>query len=408
MEVIRFRDETISGEQESSLKWSQLVDKDELMVEVFTSEELFEDLSIYWKDLEKRALSPVFVSYDWAYTWWKHFGRNKQRSLFIITVWDGTKLIGLAPFYKGYSTFASKVIEKRLQLIGSGGSQNEQYGHNSDLGIGNALDILVDHSYTDIVAAKLLDVFTPEFLEADVITLNKVHDDSFIKKNLFPLLEEEGLPVSLLQLESNPRVQLRNYPSLNGQLNQTAKNKVSSEVPETDYNIEELTSREEINIAADTILSHRAEHRSSRVEEKRFKNFFRDILSCAHQNGWLWFKQVKDSQGVCAARIALHYQGKYYDVIGGFTEFRSSPEYDSNIVLLLNLVEEAIANNVKVIELLDGSDVTETGKGIGEQSKSWKVQIKFSKRNGMGTVVNNFASFFYSLVSHKFRLRVAR
>ncbi len=181
MQVIKFRDETINGADESTLNWREATVKDELMVEVFTSEDLFEDLSMYWKELQQRVDAKVFMSYEWASNWWKHFGNNKQRSLFIVTVWDGTKLVAVAPFYKGYSAFGSIKLETRLQIIGSGGSQNEQLGYLDDYSISDFLDFVVDPSYKQPVADLFAeDIMTHSFLGVDVIKLHQVGYDSFI------------------------------------------------------------------------------------------------------------------------------------------------------------------------------------------------------------------------------------
>lgn len=192
MQVIRFRDTTINGFDESTLNWTQATDKDELMVEVFTSQKLFKDLSIYWKELEKRADHTIYTSYDWMYNWWQQFGKNEQRSLYIITFWDGTKLVGVAPFYRGYSKFGSVILERRLQIIGSGGSCNEQLGYQLDSDVGDYLDMIVDPSYLRPVADLLAeDILSAKFLDTDVVKLHCGRNDSFVMNYLYPRLRDQ-------------------------------------------------------------------------------------------------------------------------------------------------------------------------------------------------------------------------
>jgi CelD/BcsL family acetyltransferase involved in cellulose biosynthesis len=65
---------------------------------IATAEE-FEQLGGEWMELFTAAERQcVFLSFEWMFTWWRHWGKNRR--LAIVTVRDAQgRLIGLAPFY---------------------------------------------------------------------------------------------------------------------------------------------------------------------------------------------------------------------------------------------------------------------------------------------------------------------
>lgn len=60
-----------------------------------TTEE-FKNIREAWGELlEKRHSQTAFLTWEWMYTWWKHYGTEKE--LWLITAWKDGKLIGGAP-----------------------------------------------------------------------------------------------------------------------------------------------------------------------------------------------------------------------------------------------------------------------------------------------------------------------
>lgn len=418
MQVIKFRDETISGEDESTLKWTEVTNKEELMVEVFTSEKMFEDLSMYWNDLAKRADCKVYMSFEWAYNWWQHFGKNKQRSLFIITIWDGTKLVGVAPCYKGYSKFGSLKLETRLQIIGSGGSPNEQLGYLDDYGISDFLDFVVDRDYRSVIAKYLVeDMLTPEFLGVDVIKLHQAGDDSFIMNYLLPRLEEQTDDITVQHSDTCPYVDLSQQESLKGYIKEQKSNArrrirqtLRAEGAENEYVIEDVSENwEEVEKATGAIIDlHQS--RWNRLGfpgvfyDQRFTDFFKDTLKYAFDNNWLWYKQAQDSEGVCALRMVLKFNGRYYDYISGFDELRPSSKYRPGIGLLVDLVQDGINDSIHRIELLRGEEEYKYDF-TSETFKNWTVTIPIRKRKmNIPLKLNRAAALFYKYFTRESKL----
>ncbi len=417
MVVLKYRNKMISGDDESTLNWTERPTSDDLLVEVFETEELFRNLSTHWQDLTERADATVYMSYEWAYNWWQNFGKNKQRSLCLVTFWDGTKLVALAPFYKGYSKFGPFVLERRLQLIGSGGSPSEQYGYTDDYGISDFLDIIVDPAYYKVVANRMLDILTQELLEVDVVKFHQAGDDSFVVKYLYPELQEQGAETEFEQTDTCPYINVHKYATLKEYIadqKSNARRRLRQTVrainsDDEGYVIEDLESWDEVEKATETIIKLHQD-RWNRLGftgvfyDERFTRFFKNTIKYAFDNGWLWFKQARDSQGICASRMILFYNGRYYDYISGFDELRPSSKYRPGIGLLIEVVKEAIENGTTRVELLRGEegykyDFTD------QNFNNWKLEIPLrEKRWNPLLLMNRIAAFLYKRVGHELRL----
>jgi CelD/BcsL family acetyltransferase involved in cellulose biosynthesis len=67
-----------------------------------------------WEELYAKKHYCLQNSYTWIYEWWKYF-QNKNRELFVVTVEDHGKIVGIAPFM-----IERAILFKQLKFIGSG------------------------------------------------------------------------------------------------------------------------------------------------------------------------------------------------------------------------------------------------------------------------------------------------
>lgn len=170
-----------SGINGSSNYWT--TEKPELIVEVFKDKELFKELSSYWKVLEKGDNGRMESSYEGFYNWWKYNGNKANQSLFIITIWDGTKLVAVVPFYKEYPTTGCLPQKTSLHIIGSNGNKEK---------VGNLIEstpnIIVDSEYTPAIIECLTKTLTAEITDLDTITFYREGNNSLVVNYLYPKL----------------------------------------------------------------------------------------------------------------------------------------------------------------------------------------------------------------------------
>lgn len=341
---------------------------DLLKIKVYDTDDALEALSGLWKDLSDRVHGHIYMSNEWADCWWRYFGKNKQRSLFLITVWELDDLVALAPMYMGISKVGPYIVERRLQIIGSGGSPNEQFGYMDDYGISDFLDFLVDQRYAEEVAEIFLEIFRSDEYKIDRVTFHQAGDNSFIMNYLYPRMKSSGLEYYLAHTDTCPYIELKNQDSIKSYIKRVKSNarrrfRQTRRAIGTDegFSIESIVLSKEISPAVERLIELH-QNRWNELgfpgvfHDKRFTGFFKEIVRTSYANKWLWFKQARDESGVCALRMILKYNGRYYDYISGFDNDCPSSKYRPGIGLLLDLVEETIDENIERIELLRGEE----------------------------------------------------
>lgn len=390
-----------------------------LKAKVYDTVDSFEALSGLWNDLSERVGGHIYMSNEWAECWWRYFGKNKQRSLFLVTIWDQDDVIALAPMYIGYSKVGPFVIERRLQIIGSGGSPNEQFGYLDDYGISDFLDFLVDEDYAGDVAELILELFRSEKYKIDRITFHQAGDDSFIMKYLYPRIDESGIEYDIQHTDTCPFIDVKNQHSISTYIKQVKSNarrrfRQTKRAIGTDegFIIEAVDTSREITLAVEKLITLH-QNRWNQIgfpgvfHDKRFTGFFKEVVRSAYSNDRLWFKQARDSNGVCALRMILKYNGRYYDYISGFDNDCPSSKFRPGIGLLLDLVEEAILEKTERIELLRGEEEYKYDFTT-ENFKNWCLTINLNSRKNiiarLATLPLKLLALLYKYTTRELRL----
>lgn len=394
-------------------------DTGKLRMMVYETVDAFQALSPEWDDLSERVGGHLYMSREWAESWWHYFGKNKQRSLFLIAIWDLDELIALAPMYMGYSKLGPMVVERRLQILGSGGSPNEQLGYLDDYGISDFLDFLVDDMYAEKVAALLVDFFISNRYLVNTVTLHQAGDTSFIMKYLYPEITQSGIKHDLKHIDTCPVINLNGSSSLPNYIKKVKSNArrrfrqtLRAKGTEEGFDIEHINSPEEIDTAIDKLIALHQDRWNQLgfpgvFYDERFTGFFKTLVHTAYLNKWLWLKQARDKEGVCAVRMILNYNDRYYDYISGFDDNCPSSKYRPGIGLLLNLVEEAIDKEIPCIELLRGEEGYKYDFTT-DNFKNWK--LTFSPGSQFERISSGIVSFPYKMIAiaYKYLTRECR
>lgn len=87
-------------------------------VERIATVDQFRDLRAAWNDLLTRSTADcVFLTWEWLFTWWKHFGAGRE--LAILVVRDGTELVALTPLALRRTRIAGVPLPS-LEFLGDG------------------------------------------------------------------------------------------------------------------------------------------------------------------------------------------------------------------------------------------------------------------------------------------------
>lgn len=342
--------------------------KQPLTLRFHTDESAFSTLEVEWSKLANLSNQTICMSSGWAASWWKHFGRHKKRSLFIITVYDNLRLVAIFPFYKGITNVGGITIQRRLQFIGSGGSPNEQFGFSDDYGISDFLDLIVDPEYRTRIADLFVRLLaSPEF-SGHQITLHQARDDSYVMQTLYPLLKKLKRRVRAKLTDACYYIELDRLEDFQDFIKKSKSNArrrfrqtLRARGTENEYIIEEPNAMADVEqMIAKLEQLHQDKWNNigypGAFQDERFRNFFREISVAAFRDKRLWLKQAVDEGGVCAVRMLLMYNGRYYDYMSGYDEDSPSVKHRPGIGLLLDLVENSLEQPIERIELLRGTE----------------------------------------------------
>jgi len=97
-----------------------MADSTSLTVQTYNDLAALQPLREDWNSLLADSSMPnIFLTWEWITTWWKWFGQGKP--LRIITVRDGSKIIGILPVYIGELSLFPLIKLKAVLLVGDGG-----------------------------------------------------------------------------------------------------------------------------------------------------------------------------------------------------------------------------------------------------------------------------------------------
>ena len=104
----------------------------------------FAGLQTDWQDLMPRAAkSSVFMSWEWQFTWWQHYGQGQALRLLVAR--RGDCVVGILPLYLQRQTVLRLIPVRILRNVGTGGDTAP-----------DDLDALIDAGCQDAVAASLV------------------------------------------------------------------------------------------------------------------------------------------------------------------------------------------------------------------------------------------------------------
>lgn len=155
-----------------------------------------EPLRADWNALSRGV---PFRSFDWLENWWKTYGRQGRKELFVLTVRDQGTLLGLAPWYIDLGARRSRVI----RFLGSGEVCSDY------------LTVLARTGCEDRVAVTLADWLCPPSASDpervptwDVLQLGNVNQQDATLRPFVARLAERGLLVCQRDRSSCWRVHL--------------------------------------------------------------------------------------------------------------------------------------------------------------------------------------------------------
>lgn len=385
------------------------VQKNALSLRFHTDVSVFSTLEKEWTELALQSNQMVCMSSGWAASWWKHLGRHKKRTLCIVTVYDEKKMVAIFPFYEGITKVAGVTLQRRLQLIGSGGNLNEPLGFSDDYGISDFLDVIVHPEYKTSVADLFIKLLDSTRFSGHQIIFHQAREDSYIMQTLYPVLKKKNCNVQAKPSDICPYIKLEESENLQDFIKKSKSNArrrfrqtLRACGPEKEYIIKEPATIADVEQMTDMLIQMHQDRWQKigfpgAFQDVRFKAFFKEISLTAFRENRLWIKQAVDKSGGCAVRMLLKYNGRYYDYMSGYDDESPSARFRPGIGLLLELVRNSIEQNVDRVELLRGEEGYKYDFTIHTVG-NWKISIPETKKMKTGWGLLPSSARFISII----------
>lgn len=342
----------------------------ELTETLYTSTDALLGIRSPWERLAGDSSAMVQSTPEWTLGWWKEFGGGPNRRLNVLGWWEGDRMVGLAPLYMGRSRLAGVGLQRRLRLIGSGGSTSEVFGFSDDYGISDFLDILTAPGYEKTIAERMAARMKENPENVDYLQLLHVREEQFASSVLFPELARAGLSPRRHVSDQCPYIDLEPHAAVDAfiasRTSRSARRRLrqsqSGHAGGLPFEVERIRGQRRLDEAFGHLVELH-QQRWNRVgfpgifDDPRFSRFILPLLHEMERMGrFMGFLARAPDGHVLAVRFGFAYQGRIYDFLTGFDDAHPMSRNRPGYALLMAMIEQAMEQGMHRIELLRGTE----------------------------------------------------
>ncbi len=358
-------------DQQQPNTWPARFSHQSLTVEIVEDGESFRSLADKWEDLTARSSCTVFQTFDWQYLWWTHFSSTTMHRPHIILFKDGSKFVGIAPFFMETHSIFGMTIHVHLRLIGSGITSARSPVLSMDrVGPSDYLDVIAlpgyEHSVSSVLAAYLMK--TTQLW--DEIDLQNIPEGSILLNKVVPQLRDGGVPISTSDSDVCPNIALPPtaddfFATLNQRTRRSLRRARKTYIESRNFQLIEVTGGSEIISAVQTLAALHQQRWNALgypglFSDKRFESMQFDLAQSIAAKGRLRIFVLKDGDRPVSARLVFTFKDRVYDYLSG-TDTRkehdgSSGYSGSGVALLITAIQRMIEEGYRVFDLLRGAE----------------------------------------------------
>ncbi len=358
-----------------------------LSIEIVHETGRLASLADEWDDLISRSSATAFQTFEWQYTWWKHFGSRREHHLFVVLFRAQQKLVGVAPFFLQTYSFLQFTIYRRLLLLGSG----LQFSPSPLLslvrqGVSDYLDIIVARDFEDRVSKALVALLCNESYLWDEIELQNAPGKGILCTGVIPLLEPQGYTVTTVEEDVCPFITLPKsldeyYASLRHSVRRNLRYAHRGYIESREYQIDDFVARNNTE-GGTQILERLHQKRWNSIgypglfADPRFGPFLNEVAELLARKGRLWFKSVRHGGKAIAANFILRLHNRLYTYISGFDRETGVGPSNSGAgsALILLALEDAINNGITEVDMGRGTESYKL-QFTSVARKNWRISV---------------------------------
>jgi len=306
----------------------------------------FAGLAAEWTDLlSSSAADALFLTWEWLFTWWKHFGDGRQLQL--LTVRRGGRLAALAPLALAPPQ-PLRLLPARRQFLGSGAVGSDY------------LDVVLRAGEGEAVASALAERCARDGWALD---LAQVRRGGAASSELAPRLAAHGWSALTSVAHVCPYVDLTDHTwesylrSLGASHRANIQRRLRQVHQRFVVSFERVERVEDLDPALDVLLDlhrRRWRERGSDAFDARLEAFHRDFARLALDRGWLRLFVLRLDGRPAAAFYGFSYGGRFLFYQSGF-----DPAFAAQSVGLVTMaltVRAAIDEGAREYDLLHGHE----------------------------------------------------
>ena len=357
-----------------------------LLIKIANIEEINNSRSS-WNHLASTMKFPsVFLTWEWVTTWIKHFGQLYKP--IIIFIYDDSELKAIAPFAQRSLRFRNRLIKaKLLTLCGS----LELYPDH--------LDIICEANASDIYAEMVLDYFSNDYREWDVIYLPFLAsgghlDNSLVSsKRNYKITQSVDIIAPYLKIDENFKIFLAGLDrkkryNLSRETKILFDSNISILKVNNDYELE--------NYLNELFHLHKIRTGNKKISSSFSKNdimaFHKDVSRIFLELGWLRLYLLKnnaDDKAISAAYGFVYAKRFNYYQTGFDPEWQ---RFSPGKILIFKILEELHNTDTNEFDFLGGNDSYKT-----YWTKNYKMMSTFSIYNN--NIIGQVECFANNIIS---------
>lgn len=321
---------------------------------VIVSDEEFAALKPCWSALLARSrANTIFLTWEWLYTWWQHFGAPERACRLAIVVAERAgAVVGIAPLYVHRQLVKGVLPLKSLQWLGSGEVGSDY------------LDIIAEpECELDACSAVYREI---ERLDWDLVRLTEVPADSARLSHLRALFSldkkyecRDGREYRCPYIELAGHSWESYEQTLSANMRYNLRRRAKQAFQQLKASVARVESAQQIAPMLDEILALHARRWQARGGSdgfcgERIRAFHHSVAHRLYERGWLRLYLLSIDGRAVAGIYGMEYGDTFSFYQSGF-----DPAWDRNsvgMVLMRETVAEAIARDITVYDFLHGTE----------------------------------------------------
>jgi CelD/BcsL family acetyltransferase involved in cellulose biosynthesis len=349
----------------------------ELSIEEVNDIETYSSLGERWDALlQKSSDNNIFLTWEWLFIWWRHYGEGKQLRILLIKEQD--KIIGIVPMMQ----WQYKKGPFHINLLENICAEECDYS-------GAILTERVDESVA--ILLKYLQKITSD--SKTIVRIWHVPERS----NFLSVLRKEH-PVFIKSLILNERLSSQcpyiDLPTTREEYFQTLGKRTREHIRrrakylENDFTVEfkKYTGDEDLQSMLENLfLLHQerwqARNIVSKFQTPQARGFYVEVSEVFHQKGWLNLSFVNINGRIASIEWGFNYDRTYWSMTFSFDIDYS--RYSLGRIHSMYLIQDAINNGQRKFDMLKG---IEDYKSHYAKNKASNMLITLSHNNLKGKI----------------------